>query len=756
MDGWIWRYFNKVFLFKPTPLMRQRKSDNQSPHIGAPIADALSPGDLDMESVEIIRGVASAIYGMNATNGLANFITKDPFLYPGLSVQQTVAINHVNDRAGRAARLYTQTNLRWAFTVQKRWGVKVTLGYNKGYDWIADNYADLNAQANVSTGLLGNYNPGYDGVNSYGNESSNRRTLSLNGKNYVIARTGYAEKDVVDYRLQNKKGDVSIYFQAKTRTTIQYTYRVAVLNNVYQRSNRFQLANYVLQQHVLRYKSPVVQANMYLNRENTGDSYNLRSMAENLDLGFKGTTNWYNDYTRAFNGAGNSIGVAEAHALARNAADFGRPIPGSERFENKLNELQDINNWDYGAALKVKANLLHGEVKIDLAQLLKIKYQLQVGADLRDYVIVPDGNYFINPTDSVGNLNYVSYGFFVHAAKRFFNDRLQVSGVLRATQYEYFNLKSNPRFTAVYNVTNKQALRISYQNAYRFPSIFEGFSNINSGGVKRVGGLKIMSNGVFENLWLKSSIDAFVSAVNTDVNSAGMSQTSAIQKNQGILKRSDYTYIKPERLHSFEVGYRMLLLQNHLVVDLDFYYNLYSDFIAQIEGSVPTTNDNRDIAAALYDRTRQNRYRVWTNSKSKVRNFGAEMEARYLLSKSYTLFANTSYQTLRKTDEDDGLEDGFNTPSWIVNGGITGEKVYQSLGFSITGKYQSKYYWQSFLVNGDVPSIFNIDAMLMYTINKLGIQLKIGGTNILNKYYYSILGGPQIGAHYYTQLILSL
>ena len=58
--------------------------DNQSPHIGAPIANALSPGDLDIDHVEIIQGVASALYGMNATNGLANFTTKDPFTISGL------------------------------------------------------------------------------------------------------------------------------------------------------------------------------------------------------------------------------------------------------------------------------------------------------------------------------------------------------------------------------------------------------------------------------------------------------------------------------------------------------------------------------------------------------------------------------------------------------------------------------------------------------------------------------------------------
>ncbi len=69
--------------------------------------------------------------------------------------------------------------------------------------------------------------------------------------------------------------------------------------------------------------------------------------------------------------------------------------------------------------------------------------------------------------------------------------------------------------------------------------------------------------------------------------------------------------------------------------------------------------------------------------KMEVKNFGTEMEARYLLTSSYIVFANATYQTLCKADEHDGLEDGFNTPSWIINTGLTGEKLYKGFGFSI-------------------------------------------------------------------------
>ena len=49
------------------------------------------------------------------------------------------------------------------------------------------------------------------------------------------------------------------------------------------------------------------------------------------------------------------------HHTARQSADNGRLQPGTEAFNQKLKELAQVNNWDYGAALKVKANLVHAE-----------------------------------------------------------------------------------------------------------------------------------------------------------------------------------------------------------------------------------------------------------------------------------------------------------------------------------------------------------------------------------------------------------
>jgi iron complex outermembrane receptor protein len=83
---------------------------------------------------------------------------------------------------------------------------------------------------------------------------------------------------------------------------------------------------------------------------------------------------------------------------------------------------------------------------------------------------------------------------------------------------------------------------------------------------------------------------------------------------------------------------------------------------------------------------------------------------------------------------------------------INGNNIYHQLGFNVALKYQSKYYYQSFLVSGDVPSFWNADAQVRYSFAKQGLDIKLGSTNLLNQYYYSILGGPQVGGFYYTTL----
>ncbi|WP_420155094.1 TonB-dependent receptor plug domain-containing protein [Siphonobacter sp.] len=732
--------------------------DNQAPHIGSPIASALAPSDLDIERVEIVPGAASALYGLSALNGLAQLITKDPFTSPGLTIGQKTGVNHVGE-SQVSPQLYTETSLRYAQPLGNRFAFKINLTYQQGYDWIARDAADLNTNANASLGLTGLNNPGSDRVNQYGDESANRRTLTLGGKKYVVSRTGYFENDITDLRLRNLRGDVALYWRLKPGWTLSYHYKAATLNNVYQRTNRFRLENYRLSQQGLVLESPALLVRLYRTAENTGDSYNIRSMAENMDRSFKSDDRWFSDFSSQFTAATQAgQSVVQALQQARNQADQGRIQPGTPAFDAEVSRLRTINNWDRGAALRVKSWLYHGEAQVEVSRLLgpafqeKTKLHLLAGGDFRQYVVFPDGNYFINPNGTDRNLQYRKAGGFVQASRTFWGERLKLTGSLRLDKNQYFTPRLNPLVTAVFSPAAEQYVRASYQTGYRYPSLFEAFSNVNSGGVKRVGGLKVMSQGIFERSYFRTSIDAFQAAINTDVNTHQLTTEQAIQKNKGLLRKNTYTYLQPEQVNSLEVGYRSLFFKKRLYIDVDFYYNVYRNFIAQVEANIPKKSNPDSLAYYLADRTQQDRYRLWTNSKTRVYNYGSSVGIRYALVREWTVTGNASLARLDRTDQGDGLEEAFNTPQWITNVGLANPALWKSFGFSLNYKYQSAFLWQSSLATGQVPAIHTFDAQMSYDFSWL--LVKVGGTNVFNRPYTTFKAGPSVGGLYYTSLVL--
>jgi len=110
--------------------------DMQAATLGVSLGNAIGPTELDIQSIEIIPGAASALYGMNAINGMANLITKNPFTSQGLSVFQRVGINHV-DGVDHAPSMLAETALRFAKVIHQKFAFKINVGYLKGTDWVS-------------------------------------------------------------------------------------------------------------------------------------------------------------------------------------------------------------------------------------------------------------------------------------------------------------------------------------------------------------------------------------------------------------------------------------------------------------------------------------------------------------------------------------------------------------------------------------------------------------------------------------------
>lgn len=221
--------------------------DMQAATLGVPLGNAIGPTELDIASVEITPGAASALYGMNAINGMANLITKSPFLHQGLSVYQKTGVNHV-DGIDHDPSVLTETAIRFAKAFNNKWAFKLNGSYMRGTDWRSNTATDQNPN-NLNTAnptfpeLNGADNPAYDAWNKYGDENNNAITLSgvqYQGKNqaFLVRRTGYWERDVVNSTVDNLKFDAALHYRLNDNAELSYGYRIGKMDGVFQRGNK--------------------------------------------------------------------------------------------------------------------------------------------------------------------------------------------------------------------------------------------------------------------------------------------------------------------------------------------------------------------------------------------------------------------------------------------------------------------------------------------------------------------------------------
>ena len=765
--------------------------DVQAPTLGVSIGNTVGPTELDIRSVEIIPGSSSALYGINSVNGLANLQTKNPYSSKGVSFYQRFGVNHV-DGIDHAPSFLTETAFRVANTIDSagRFAFKINASYFQGVDWVSSSPNDQNpynlSSSNPSYPEFSNpeSNPAYDAWNKYGDERNNTISVQVTDstgskRTFNVRRTGYWEKDLIDPNISTKKADLGLYYKFRNGGQISYTYRVGQIDGVFQRGNKVQLDNMSLQNHAVEYKNKNLTVKSYVNVENTGDSYNLKPLADNIDLTFKSNSKWKTDYQTALQNAinGGSDWVS-ANQQAREIADAGRPQPGTEAFNRLKDTIVGINNWDHksfnptapatgGAALKQRSHMYHSEAQYDLSSKFNNAINLLLGADARVYEVIPDGNNFVDLSRPIAersmpggkNQYYTKVGGFAQVSKEVLDKKLKFVGSLRYDKNFDFKGRWNPRLAIVYTPTPKQSFRISAQNGFRFPSLFEALSYVNNGGVRRVGGLAKVNEGLgyLDNSYTLASVDVFTAAINKDVAN-GMSKNDAVIKNKGLLVVADLPTLQPEQVKAFDFGYKSIMFDNKLVIDFDAYTNIFTGFLGQVEVAVPTTGAVGTDSSAfdMTDKTKQVRYRVYSNAKQTYLSYGSALRLSYNFYKFYSLSTNISFNDFVQPSEKDVFITAFNTPKWSANIQFGNREIVKNLGFNIVWKWQDAYDYQSPLANGRIAAYQTFDAQISYKFEKFHTAAKLGGTNIFNKRYIQYAAGPTIGALYYLSLTYDL
>src|SRR5690606_22082797 len=172
--------------------------------------------ELDVESMELLPGASSALYGPGGMNGTLLINSKNPFRYQGLSFQIKQGITHTDGKYRDPAPYYNWS-VRYAKKIGEKFAFKLNSEYVQAVDWVAAdyrNYARLGTSGAIIPGTRES-DPNYDGVNMYGDETTAdiRQVLqgvaaqapflapyisTLTGSPINVSRTGYSENDIVD------------------------------------------------------------------------------------------------------------------------------------------------------------------------------------------------------------------------------------------------------------------------------------------------------------------------------------------------------------------------------------------------------------------------------------------------------------------------------------------------------------------------------------------------------------------------------
>ena len=124
-----------------------------------------------------------------------------------------------------------------------------------------------------------------------------------------------------------------------------------------------------------------------------------------------------------------------------------------------------------------------------------------------------------------------------------------------------------------------------------------------------------------------------------------------------------------------------------------------------------------------------------TNLSENLNSYGAASGLDYLIGK-FNASGNVSYNKIGDVPEN--FINSFNTPEIRFNLGIGSREIVKNIGFNVQYRWQDKFMWNSTFASGEVPAYSTFDAQVNLKIPSVNSVFKIGGSNILNKYYQHI------------------
>jgi iron complex outermembrane receptor protein len=728
--------------------------DTQAPLLNFPTGNIVGIGELDTESMELLPGTASALYGPNAFNGVLLMKSKSPFEYQGLSAQFKGGIT-TSDAQGESYPFYS-FNARYAKAFNNKFAFKVNFAYMSAEDWHGNDYTtDVNNPE--STVSLVN-KPNFDGVNLYGDETRIPVPLPVPGYAALdLRRTGWKEQDLIDdYDATSIKGDVAFHYRPSDKLELLYNYRFGGGSSIYQGSQKYALRDFTQQFHKVELKGSNFFVRGYITATDAADSYNMAALGGVLNERISPTaTQWAPEYAQTYILArqGYISGVPAgndelAHAAARAYADRTRPSVGSATYNSLL---EDVRNSYFqrdpsGAKFIDNSRLYHAEFNYNFADQIQFA-EIQVGGNFRQYSLFSDGTIFNEDPDDGTNferININEFGLYTQISETI-AEALKLTGSIRYDKNENFEGRFTPRISAVYTILENHNIRASFQTGFRNPDTQAQYIFFPVGTNTLLGSAEdnAARYGVHEGgAWTRSSYEAFRGSggiLAADGTPTGGDPT--------LLVTDNVDYVKPERLVSYEIGYKGLFSQN-FIMDLNLYYTSYRDFIGgdDVAAKFQTVHQGTTYVPGTI-------YSPYRNSPEDVTSTGIGVGLTYNFGKGYSITGNYNYATFDAKQADGStFRAGFNTPESKFNIGIGNRKLTKNLAFNVNFRWQDEFLWQSDFGDWIVPEFGVFDAQISYKIPSIKTIAKLGGSNLFGNDYRTNLGGPFVGQQYYISL----
>jgi len=715
--------------------------DISAPLLNFPTGNLVGISELDAESVELVPGAASALYGPNAFNGILFMNSKSPFDYQGLSAQVKVGVT--DSDAGGTDPLYN-FGIRYAKAFNNRFAFKINFNILKATDWLGNDYTTDRVIQGNPVGA-----PNFDGLNNYGDETEIKGNLgTLTGIPELeplgeidIRRTGFTEEVLLDNRdAESIKGDVALHYRINDKVEALYNYRYGGGSSIYQGSAKFILRDFSQQFHKLEFRGDNFFLRGYHTETDDGDSYNMNALGGFVNERISPSAEewvptYLGTYVLAIQGFIPGVPAGDedaAHAAARNQADQSRHELSDSELQSIIDETRNANLQldEYGAGFIEGSRLLHAEGNYNFKNQIDA-FELMVGGNFRRYSIWSGGTIFdenLNEDGTFDRVNISEWGGYAQISKQL--SSLKLTGSLRYDKNENFEGQFNPRLSAVYSVNENHHIRASFQTGFRNPDSQSQF------------------------IWFPTPEGILLGSTEENAARYGIHSGSggAGALDPETMEPVSIDYVEPEELTSFEIGYKGII-NNQVLVDFNYYHNNYKNFIA-----------NRPVlSAGPVERRGEVLTNVvggfnilmspYVNVRNDVNSDGIGLGLTWNIGRGYTV--SGSYDWIQYSVDGElpeGFIASFNTPEHKMNISVSNRNLGNNLGFYAGFRWQDEFLWESTFGVGDIPEFGVLDLQLNYKIESIKSVVKVGGTNLFSGDYRTNIGSGFVGSQYYVAL----